>query len=72
MQAFGYMEMKIYQHDDGHMTTKMAAIPIYGKTSSSLEPISTRLGVYHRGLMSIMICSNGEPRLTLPYFKVNF
>ena len=24
------MEMKIYQHDEGHMT-KMAAMPIYGK-----------------------------------------
>ena len=40
--AFGYMEMKIYQHDAGHMT-KMAAMPIYGKIplkeSSSPEPV---------------------------------
>ena len=42
------MEMKIYLHDAGHMT-KMAAMPIYGKTPSKSSgtsgPISTKLGM---------------------------
>ena len=53
--------------------TKMAAIPIYGKNPSNIfsgtsGPISTKLGVKHRGLMSIIVCSNDEPGLTLTYF----
>ena len=31
-KAFRYMKMKIYYHDAGHMT-KMAAMPIYGKST---------------------------------------
>ena len=53
--------------------TKMAAIPIYGKNPSKIfsgtsGPISTKLGVKHRGLMPIIVCSNDEPGLTLTYF----
>ena len=42
--------MKIYWHDDGHIT-KMAAMPIYGKNPSKIffsgtgELISTKLGM---------------------------
>ena len=42
MKTFKYKEMKICKHDAGHMT-KMAAMPLYGKTrqkSSSLEPVA--------------------------------
>ena len=41
MLVFRYKEMKINEHDAGHMT-KMAAMPIYGKIiqkSSSPEPV---------------------------------
>ena len=31
------MELKIYKHDDGHMT-KMAAMPIYVKTLQKPSP----------------------------------
>ena len=59
--------MKIYQHDDGHMT-KMAAMSIYGKnpskTSDTGGPISTKLGMYHRRLLPIGI---NDPGLTLTH-----
>ena len=54
--------------------TKMAAMPIYGKNPSKIffsgtgEPISLKLGRYHRGLLLIIVCSNDDPRLTLTYF----
>ena len=35
MQAFDYIELKMYQHDAGHMT-KMAAMPIYGINPSKI------------------------------------
>ena len=35
MKVFRYKEMKIYEHDAGHMT-KMAATPIYGKNLSKI------------------------------------
>ena len=47
---FGYKEMKIHDHDAGHMTM-MATSPIYGKNPSKIffsrtgEPISTKLGM---------------------------
>ena len=50
MKAFRYNEMKVWCHDAGHMT-KMAAMPIYGKTplkiffSGTRRPISTKLGM---------------------------
>ena len=57
----------------GHMT-KMAAKPIYGKNSSKIffsrtgRPIFTKLGMYHRGLQPIIVCSNDEPGVTVTYF----
>ena len=56
MKAFRYTEMKIYQHDAGHMT-KMAPMPIYGKTlrqSSSQEPVDR----FPRNLIC-SICDSG-------------
>ena len=48
--------MKINEHDAGHMT-KMAAKPIYGTSniffSGNFRPISTKLGMYHRGLIIV-------------------
>ena len=51
----------------------MAAMPIYGKNPSKIfsrpgRPISTKLGMWHRGLLPIINCSNGDPRVTLTYF----
>ena len=56
-----------------HMT-KMAARPMYGKNPSKLffsgtgRPIFTKLGMWHRGLQPIIVCSNDDPGLTLTYF----
>ena len=67
--------MKICCHDAGHMT-KMAAIPIYGKNLSKIFftgtgwPISTKLGMWHRGLLPIIVCSNDDPGVTLTYFML--
>ena len=57
----------------GHMT-KMAATPIYGKNPSKIffsrtsRPIFTKLGMLHRGLQPIIVCSNDDPGVTLTYF----
>ena len=57
----------------GHMT-KMAAMTIYGKNPSKIffsgtgGPISTNFGMYHGGLLSIIVCSNNDAGLTLTYF----
>ena len=65
--------MKNYQHDAGHMT-KMATTPIYGKNplkiffSGTGGPISTKLGMLHRGFQPIIVCSIDDPRVTLTYF----
>ena len=65
--------MKIYEYDVGHMT-KMAVKPIYGKNPSKIffsgtgGPISTKLGMQHRGLQPITVVSNDNPGLTLTYF----
>ena len=73
MKAFRYKEIKVDKHDAGHMT-KMAATPIYGENSSKIffsgtgGPISTKLGMLHRGLQSIIVCSNDDPGVTLTYF----
>ena len=53
--------------------TKMAAMPIYGKNpleifSRTGSPISTKLGMYYRGLQPIIAYSNDDPRVTLTYF----
>ena len=65
--------MKICLHDAGHMT-KMAAIPIYGKTPSKIFfsrtgwPIFTKLGMKHRELLPIIVYINDDPGVTLTYF----
>ena len=57
----------------GHMT-KMAATPIYIKNPSKIffsrtgKPIFTKLGMQHRGLQPIIVCSNDDPGVTLTYF----
>ena len=54
--------------------TKIAATPIYGKTPSKIffsrtgGPIFTKIGMKHRGLQPIIVCSNDDPGVTLPYF----
>ena len=64
---------KVSINGPGHMT-KMAATPIYGKKHSKIffsrtrRPISTKLGMLHRGLQPIIVCSNDDPWLTLTYF----
>ena len=67
--------MKIYKHNAGHMT-KMAAMPIFGKTPSksfftgTRGPISMNLGMSHLGLLPIIVCTNEDPGVTLTYFTV--
>ena len=56
----------------GHMT-KMTAASIYGKNPSKIFsrtgwPIFTKLGMKHRGLKPIIVCSNHDPGVTLTYF----
>ena len=74
MKAFKYNEMKICYHDPGHMT-KMAAMSIYGKNPSKIffsrigEPIFTKLGMKHRGLLLIIVYIKDYPGVTLTYFK---
>ena len=51
----------------------MTATPIYGKNPSKIfsgtgGPISTKLGMKHRGLQPNIVCSNDDPRVTLTYF----
>ena len=65
--------MKICYHDPHHMT-KMAAMPIYGKNSSKIffsrtgGSILTKLGMYHRGLLLIIVYINDDLGMTLTYF----
>ena len=53
--------------------TKMAATPIYGKNPSKIfssgtyRRISTKLGMWHKGLQPIIVCSNDVPGVTLTY-----
>ena len=64
---------KICTNCTGHMT-KMATIPIYGKTplniffSATKRPMALGLGMYHWGCGPYQICTNGESRLTLTFF----
>ena len=51
----------------------MAATPIYGKNPSKIIsrtgwPISTKLGMWHWGLQTIIVCSNDDPQVALTYF----
>ena len=65
--------MKICKHDPGHMT-KMAVMPIYGKNPSKIfssgsgGSIFTKLGMWHRGLLPIIVYINDDPGVTLTYF----
>ena len=64
---------KVYINGPGHMT-KMAATPIYGKNPSKIffsrtgGPIFTKLGMYHWGLLPIIVYINDDPGVTLTYF----
>ena len=64
---------KVCSRHLGHMT-KMAAMAIYNKNPSKIffsrtgKPIFTKLGMWHRGLQSIIVCSNDDPGMTLTYF----
>ena len=63
---------KICTRHPGHMT-KIAATPIYVKKtfknfSETGRPISTKLGMLHRALLSIIVCSNDDTGVTLTYF----
>ena len=51
----------------------MAAMPTIGKSplkifSGTGREISTKLGMLHRGLQPIIVCSNDDPRVTLTCF----
>ena len=63
---------KVYINGPGHMI-KMAATPIYGKNPSKIfsrtgRSIFTKLGMYHRGLLPIIVYINDDPGVTLTYF----
>ena len=63
---------KVYINGPGHMT-KMAATPIYCKNPSKIfsrtgGPIFTKLGMYYRGLLPIIVYINDDPGVTLTYF----
>ena len=64
---------KLYINGPGHMT-KMAATPIYGENPSKIffsrtgGPIFTKLGMYHWGLLLIIVYINDVPGVTLTYF----
>ena len=64
---------KLCTNGPGHMT-KIAAMPIYSKKPSQIffsrtgGPISTKLGMYNQGLLSIIVCTNDDPGVNLTYF----
>ena len=62
----------MFINNSGHMT-KMAAMPIYGKYPPKLSsgtggPISTKLGMKHRGLEYYNVFINYDLWMTLTYF----
>ena len=63
----------MFINNPGHMT-KMAAMPIYGKNPSKVffsettGPISTKLGMKHRGLEYYNVYINYDLWMTLTYF----
>ena len=74
------MEMKIYEHDAGHMT-KMVAMPIYGKIPlklffpGTIGMVSTKLGLYkasgtlaNHSSFKLLLCVD----LDLSFGKVKF
>ena len=52
---------KVCINGPGHMT-KMVAMPIYVK-NHSMKP-----GMYNRGLLPIIVCTNDDSGVTLTYF----
>ena len=65
---------KVYIIGPGHMT-KMAAMPIYGKTlkiknflSRTINQMTLKLGTQQKGLEPYKSFINNDPRLTLTYF----
>ena len=64
---------KVCSRHLGHMT-KMVATPIYSKNPSKIffsrngRSIFTKLGMKHRGLQPIILCSNDDPWVNLIYF----
>ena len=64
--------MNVFINNPGHMT-KMAAMPIYGKNpskfffSGTYGPISTKLGMKHRGLEYYNVFINYDLWMTLTY-----
>ena len=65
-------ETKVCINGPGHIT-KMATTPIYDKKPSKIfsgtgGPIFTKLGMYNRGLLPIIVCTNDDPGVTLVYF----
>ena len=62
-----------FLYDACHMT-KMAARPIHGKNPKKIfftgtgRSIPTELGMLHLGLLSIIVCANDDPGVTLTYF----
>ena len=69
------MEIKINNHDAGHMT-KVAAMPIYGISplkiffTGTSWTILTKLGTQDRILKFSIFCSNDNLGLALTYFTV--
>ena len=62
---------KIYTNWFGHVT-KMAHMPIYGKSPLKIFSRTRRLmtlghGMYYFGCWTYLVCSNDDPRLTLTY-----
>ena len=64
----------MFINNPGHMT-KMAAMPIYGKNSSKFffsgttGPISTKLGMKHRGLEYYNVFINYDLWMTLTILR---
>ena len=59
----------------GHfLTLTQGRVHTYGKNPSKIlfygtdKPISTKLGMLHRGPQPIIVCSNYDPGVTLTYF----
>ena len=71
--ACGYKEIKIHQHNAGHMT-KTAAMPIYDENILKISfPGTTglilmNLCMKHQGPKPFIFCSNYDHGLTLTYF----
>ena len=63
----------MFINNPGHMT-QMAVMPIYGKNpskfifSGTTGPISTKLGMKHRGLEDFNVLINYDLWMTLTYF----